>query len=102
MVLLILLPIATEIHDASEKTIHGTSADHSIQAKVVYIGAGIGGGIVIAVAGCDDSLGACVLEEVQKDSKKVILPVLLPPISYISYIIIVLQSWLEPSTTVSF
>ena len=41
--------VATEIYDASEKTIRGTSADHSIQAEVVYIGAGIGGGIVIAV-----------------------------------------------------
>ena len=49
MVLLILLPIATEIYDASEKIIHGTSADHSIHTEVVYIGAGIGGGIVIAV-----------------------------------------------------
>ena len=33
--------------EASDKIIHGT--DHSIQAEVVYIGAGIGGGIVIAV-----------------------------------------------------
>ena len=41
--------VATEIYNASKKIIHGTSADHSIQAEVLYIGAGIGGGIAIAV-----------------------------------------------------
>ena len=40
--------LATD-HEAPDKTTRGTSTDHSIQAEVVYIGAGIGGGIVAAV-----------------------------------------------------
>ena len=41
-------PKATD-HEAPDKTAHGTSTDHSIQAEVVHIGAGIGGSIVVAV-----------------------------------------------------